>query len=401
MAMSMLCSHTPRPARASTIRAMLTLTAAIATACGDGGGGSPPDAALPDGGPPDAREAECDPVAQTGCAEGEKCGQLTVSLDPVEARTACVPDGTVEVGGACRTGEPGEGTGYDDCAAGADCTSGTCRAICLVPGDTCPDQFSCSTYLDLFKDIDETLVGVCDAVCDPIAQGCPAETDACYLRLTDEAGEATCVGVPDESRSREQNDDCWGPFPGKCYANGCAPGYHPSEINGTTPCTAYCRPVDTYLDDPDGDGQGALVGAAGGEAPLDCDPERLGVDGQQCRFFQARISDVTGMPFEQIPAAYGFCAPTDAFLGDCAVHSEERLWRIYDEAGGGQAGGDAVDAFCADPGNAGKCARFCLSLERLDQLLDAYCAAPPVEPSAMCASPRTRDWARRRATAGR
>ncbi|HTE52730.1 MAG TPA: hypothetical protein VK698_17880 [Kofleriaceae bacterium] len=378
----------------------LALLAALAAApaCGSDGG-STPDGAPADAAPPDAGPGGvvCDPVAQTGCAAGDKCAQLVLSLEPGDVRTACVPDGTVEVGGACVTGEPGEATGYDDCAAGADCTSGSCRRICLVAGDSCPDQFSCSTYLELFKDITETLVGVCDAVCDPIAQDCPAETDACYLRITDEAGEATCVGVPDESEGREQNDDCSGPFPGKCYANGCAGGYHPVELNGNATCSAYCRPVATYLDDPDGDGEGALVGNPIGEAPSDCATERVGVDGQQCRFFQALISDVTGEVHDQIPAGYGFCAPSDnPLIGDCSIHSEEQLWRIYDEAGGGDGGEDAVDAFCADEASAGKCAPFCVSLEVLDQLLAAYCAAPPVDPSPMCArGDAGRAWARR------
>lgn len=75
---------------------------------------------------------DCWPTRLNDCSTlGElRCGLLQVHSDPQFAYITCVPDGNVPVGGACTNGPPGIDTGYDDCARGALCVDGVCRAFC-------------------------------------------------------------------------------------------------------------------------------------------------------------------------------------------------------------------------------------------------------------------------------
>src|SRR5690606_21483831 len=150
--------------------------------------------------------------------------------------------------------------------------------------------------------------GVCDPTCNPVTQDCPVDGQGCYLGLND--GIATCAGVPEDAAELMQNDPCLSPNGGmSCYLNGCAEGYAsvPAWAQGEMPvCTAYCSPVSTYLDDPEGDGSGELVGRALGAQDIDCSAGRIGAGGHQCRFFQSIPFD-TGYP-DYISADYGFCA---------------------------------------------------------------------------------------------
>lgn len=360
-------------------------------------------------------ESLCNPVTQEGCGEGEKCAQLTVSAGPpFLGRTACVPNGTVAVGGECADGEPGEASGYDNCAAepglGGQCINGVCREICTSPEDTCGDDFSCTFFVDLFNDIETEQVGVCNEVCNPVTQDCSIEGEGCYLNPTNREGEATCVGVPEDSVGLTQGEDCHGPNAMSCYLNGCDAGYHPQVRTFTVqptkaPCVAYCQPVDTYLADPMGTGKGKLVGNAEGfvdpkdpKAPLvNCSADRIGAAAHQCRFFQA--IGFADLEFDYIPVEYGFCQDTAAgeslleLWGDCTLNSEERLFRIFDEAGGGKAGQMAIDMFCTkdEAGIAGACAIGCISDAKAQELADAYCKKPPVPKSPFCAELEQRD----------
>lgn len=392
-------------------------------------GGDDDDVQIVDSGPDvDAPPVAtvCDPVAQEGCEEGEKCAQLFVVAGPPELnRTDCVPAGDVEVGEPCNIGPPGDTTGFDDCVAGAQCVNDVCRPICSSPPDSCDDGFSCSFFVDLFDDIMTAEVGVCSQVCDPILQDCQIEGEGCYLSVFDEEGQATCVGIPDDSVGKRQGDLCNGPDDETCYLNGCDAGFwavvpvftvQPSK----SPCARFCQPVNTYLVDPDGDGEGELV--KGGDAngfgidddkdpktpDIECSAGFLGVADQECRFFQAiGFSD---LPFDFIPEGYGFCADTGVgeasieLWGNCELNSEEQTARIFDEAEikAPGTGGDAVIAFCEeDPdGIAGACAVGCISDAKTDELFTAYCEAPPVEPSAFCGKPEARarflEWRRAR-----
>src|SRR6187200_2132414 len=72
----------------------------------------------------------CDPRTHAGCEPGEKCATRFLQTSPSEiAEIACVPDGTVEIDGACTYGEAGV-LGYSSCKAGGECVSGVCKQVC-------------------------------------------------------------------------------------------------------------------------------------------------------------------------------------------------------------------------------------------------------------------------------
>jgi hypothetical protein len=392
------------------------------------GGDDDDDVTIVDSGVVDATvEQKCDPVAQEGCEAGEKCAQLTVSAGPpLLVRTDCVPEGDVAIGEACMIGAPGEDTGYDDCVAGAQCVNDLCRPICSSPPDSCGKDLSCSFFVDLFDDIETTDVGVCTEVCDPVLQDCTIEGEGCYLSVFDLEGEATCVGIPEDSVGHVQGDLCNGPDETSCYLNGCEAGYWavvPTFLvqPDKSPCAAFCQPVDTYIVDPDGDGQGELVEGGNPEGfPLDpdkdpktpalnCNTAHVDVGEQQCRFFQSiGFSD---FDFDHIPAAYGFCADTQAGMasldlwGKCELDSEERLFKIFDdaEAKTPMSGDDAVQAFCNDDpaGQAGACAVACVSDAKFQEIADAYCKANPGTANCSNAKARARFMELRRQRAER
>src|SRR5262245_54479454 len=120
--------------------AALLVGASALTACGGGGGGDDDGVSVVDAGP---TATQCDPVEQTGCADAEKCGQLSVT--DTLAMTTCVPNGNRGLGEACETGAAGQDTGFDDCEStpgqGLQCLNGQCREICATSPDTCGDGF--------------------------------------------------------------------------------------------------------------------------------------------------------------------------------------------------------------------------------------------------------------------
>jgi hypothetical protein len=356
-----------------------------------------PDAAPPDAAPPDAAtecsdtdEVRCDPVAQDCCA-GHKCSWLTVQDDESGylGRTACVPDGTVATGDACSEGAPGETTGFDDCAAGGLCVDGTCEAICTAEPDSCGPaaEFACSFYADLFTDDPNDNLGVCDPTCDPIAQDCPVDGDGCYLALRN--GKATCSNIAIGAEALVQGDTCLHNDMNLCFLNGCAEGYGAFLFAGgglPRDCTAFCSPVETYLIDPDGDGEGTLVATAdaNGAAPHDCTEGTIGFPAHQCRFFQSYFIDDNNMFLAYVPAAYGFCAPRDATFGNCNRYSEEFFLAEYDywvgELGNDPSTyGDHIRTICEE--RPGGCPLGCITIATMDALDMAYCDANPAGPA--------------------
>lgn len=401
-------------ASAGTLMWVLTLMAC---------GGDDDDVQIVDSGTVDATPTvRCDPVEQEGCEAGEKCAQLVVSAGPPAlVRTDCVPEGDVAIGEACAIGDPGEDTGFDDCVAGAQCVNDLCRAICSAPPDSCGEDFSCSFFVNLFDDIETEDVGVCSEACDPVLQDCSIEGEGCYLSVFDLEGQATCVGIPEDSVGKAQGDICNGPDADTCYLNGCDAGFWavvPTFLvqPDKSPCAAFCQPVETYIVDPDGDGKGDLVEGGNVEGfPLDpdkdpktpainCNTAFVGVGDQQCRFFQSiGFSD---FDFDHIPITYGFCADTQTgessldLWGRCELNSEERLFKIFDDAEAETPGaGDmAIDEFCNESpeGLAGACAVACVSDDKFLEIADAYCKANPKVPSCAEAKARARFLAKRR-----
>jgi hypothetical protein len=338
----------------------------------------------------------CNPVSQTGCEADEKCSWLTVSRDPYLGRTACVPDGAVPVDGACETGEPGEETGFDDCVAGSICNYGICRSICSISPDSCGDGFACGRYSRLFTDDSARNIGECDPTCDPLAQGCE-EGFGCYLQLS--TGVATCTGAPVEELT--QGDRCLAPEgEAGCYLNGCSPGWAsvPFWLMGEQAlCTAYCEPVSTWVEDPEGDGVDTTVmGDADGTDEYPCSVERIGAVGQQCRYFNS-ISFQDGF-LDQVDDRFGWCAePTHELYGDCTKYNLARMVRIYDdelasENGTAMTAAAARDAYCDENGGACPVAFQCLHLGVVEEIRARYCAALPGQASCQSSAQRMLFW---------
>jgi hypothetical protein len=128
--------------------------------------GSQPDASGPDAG-------ACDPIAQLGCAVGQKCTD-------VDGLAGCRPNGTVHKGEACAG--PGEA---DNCVAGLACFRNVCERLCDVAGDDC-HCFPAGGVLS-----GQQGVGLCFAACSAETQDCARAGDACFVNASD--GRAACA----------------------------------------------------------------------------------------------------------------------------------------------------------------------------------------------------------------
>lgn len=267
-------------------------------ACGGGDGAiSPRDAEV---------MVACNSVAQTGCDAGLKCAQVEVAVDLYV--TGCVTDGTRRLGEVCVQGEPGEDTGFDDCAAGFHCLAGTCREICSSSPNSCV-AFACSSYTDVFKDRPGT--GVCAPYCDPVVQDCASATDGCYLNYV--TGESICL-VPGPTEELHQDDPCLTPEgESGCHINGCNRGYAPNSAAQSamsSVCVKLCTPTPQYIGN-----SGNLQGdPAGVTCTLDVDPNMT--DSHECRYINTFYSNTT-----MVPSTIGFCINRENWYmgGTCAT----------------------------------------------------------------------------------
>ncbi len=101
----------------------------------------------------------CDPLAQLGCGDGQKCSYFIDSAEPLVGHTDCVPAGDLGDGAAC-TDAAHTGTGYDLCASGLFCIDGSCTEICdREADDECDSTESCTGVAGVFDDRDH--VGLC------------------------------------------------------------------------------------------------------------------------------------------------------------------------------------------------------------------------------------------------
>jgi hypothetical protein len=262
----------------------------------------------------------CDPVAQTGCGDGEKCSWEVLSEDPPAGRSACVADGNVDVGGPCLRAMPG---GTDECRGASHCINGTCTAICSRDPDSCAAGTQCTLFENFFDDqVDNTttpptpLVGACMPICDPVMQTCPAD-QACFL--TDWDGEGTCGFVPGPAEASVQDTACFGPASGGCYLNGCARGFSTFFLNWvgvgfpSSLCVQMCTPATAgigMLDYIMGNPNGAVCGAY--------DVSAGEIANTECRFFSSVVGDAN------VPDPLGICLSenvrTTLELGTCATH---------------------------------------------------------------------------------
>src|SRR5579871_2846948 len=107
----------------------------------------------------DAAIVTCDPLVQTTCPADQRC--TWVATAPSFGYPACLPDGTVDQGGACAAGAYGPSTGFDACKRGLACANGQCQPICKTSPDSCGAHFVCTNYSSVFSSGGTTLAGVC------------------------------------------------------------------------------------------------------------------------------------------------------------------------------------------------------------------------------------------------
>ncbi len=73
---------------------------------------------------------DCNPIANSGCNAGERCGTI---VPPQPCLIACVPAGTIPIGGGCVR----SAYGTDDCVESSACVEGVCRPFCFIPNAGC------------------------------------------------------------------------------------------------------------------------------------------------------------------------------------------------------------------------------------------------------------------------
>lgn len=136
------CEPAPNPASDGSCVVLTTVTATTTSGAGGAGGagGSATGGAGGAGGgvmPPVGVEVNCNPVAGTGCGDGEACDVLLVA--GVQAGLRCAPPPNRAP--LCAPCDPVSGP---FCVPGSTCTDGTCRRFCCDDGD-CPTDTTCST----------------------------------------------------------------------------------------------------------------------------------------------------------------------------------------------------------------------------------------------------------------
>lgn len=182
---------------------------------------------------PEAPRAGCDPLTRDGCVVGEKCSIRVDSESPYLATVTCVPNGNQVVGGLCGFGDPGQ-YGYDNCQAGSFCLDGLCTPVCALADAGCAGGAqACIAYGGVFEGRE---LGLCTALCEPLATDSCASGQGCYLGLG--TGQATCHGAG----SLGQGEVC-------SYIDDCSQGLGCVLLGAdgaSTVCAAVCDP-DTAL----------------------------------------------------------------------------------------------------------------------------------------------------------
>jgi hypothetical protein len=328
---------------------------------------------------------ECNVLAQTGCASGEKCSWVHDSTTPPLGHIGCVANGTGAVGAACTYGADGA-TGFDNCQQGLVCLGGKCRTICDTNGGApmCGQNFACARYEGLFANEGETAVaGVCDPTCNPL-------TDNDYLGSGTKTGTACagsntgCFGFSSDSPPTKFS--CAGEFnktlvhrspcttaagcanaAGNPFINGCAQGYNPTLIDMTgsmqVVCIATCAPGNTYMGNP---GTQAPAGVAphrcnNNDARGNFNPATTANNGDHCMYSWLFELDADGnlvrSPFTD---TLGYCLDHSKYKydsnGDGMVNASDANWPLCSSLPDGFGSGSAVGAAdfgCVDSMHAG------------------------------------------------
>ena len=308
-------------------------------ACGSKSSNTKPDTivVIPDS----PTSGVCDPVAQTGCATGEKCTWVRVAASTSSqiGQLACVQDGTVDVNGACTYGAAGMATGFDNCKKGLIClassrtdmAAGTCATICDVTAASgaagaCATNYACGLYYHYFQNTGDpqTNTGLCDPTCHPLTQkrdydqaadcGAPRDasgnpTKACN-GLPAGAGAAshfTCSSVLDPTKKSDAI--AYDSSIGGVALNECAAGYIPLLYDSTTAaiaqdqmhviCVAYCQPSET---------DSANKANANGDPAHTCAAAGATGPAHECRYWWFLEGDTSGAAtMSEFSNGLGYC----------------------------------------------------------------------------------------------
>lgn len=230
-------------------------------ACDGGGSNVIPTDADPD-------PLRCDPRTQTGCEAGQKCANRLLLPEPnVISEITCVPDGTVELGGACEIG-PAGALGYSDCRAGGECVNDICKQICDHQGGSpkCAADHACATYTNVLESNGMSVAGLCEPRCDPLTQELASGTNIVACGSTDPAMpdrgcytqdrvDFICARIPEAARDLTDRMRGYGPASGGVYVNGCAAGYMSvlAETTGSMVriCSGICAPASSNNSTPE------------------------------------------------------------------------------------------------------------------------------------------------------
>jgi hypothetical protein len=162
-------------------------------------------------------DVPCDPWAQD-CPPGEKCAPYANDGGGSWNALKCVPvmENPAGVGEPCFVVGNGV-SGIDNCELGAFCwdvdeqNNGVCVAQCIGSPEapTCPDPEK--TFCALTGD---GVLSLCLAYCDPLAQDCQNEGDAC---IGNPSGDGFLCVLDASGEEGQAHDPCE-------YANACDPG---------------------------------------------------------------------------------------------------------------------------------------------------------------------------------
>jgi hypothetical protein len=344
------------------------LALAIAAACGSGGGSSAPDAGV----------AACDPLAQTGCAGGEKCTVILPAGDGNGA-TDCVADGSVGEGEPCALTERADGTRVDDCAGPLVCgPEQVCTPPCVFrERGSCGEQATCVRVNRYFEDVAGTNVGLCVPQCDPLdpaatcspGRGCYPFFPTSEFLCAQPAGGAAELGFMDECQPQSS--------PGTCFLNSAPIGAvsflaldYNLQAENTPRVSPFCRAVSTHS------GSGDPATTAAGDPTLRCGPGLLGSGGAQCRHVNSLYANPE---LALIGDGVGLCVPTGVSVPTGSNYNDSVTFDLaaWSDNPAGPLNPDGVP-FC--PG--------CLTRSEFDAALGGALALDAVLP---LASPETLD----------
>ena len=216
------------------------------TGGGTTGGGGVSDAGtdrgpLGDAGPDGGADAApaCDPIRQTGCLAGAKCG-----VPP-----GCFTNGTIGRGMTCAL------SGFDDCAAPDICVGDgvghVCRQVCGVSADCTQPAFSAGPTAEpgnvafCLIALTSSTFSTCTLACNPVpkagASGCPTGYACGYFHTS---------AVPELTDCEPMGSVAEG---GDCTSTACGAGLVCVSTSTTNRCRQVCRAGTTADCDVAGD----------------------------------------------------------------------------------------------------------------------------------------------------